>query len=197
MAREDDAIVGSLVALAKQVGVTCLLDIGCEDGYEAERIYEATGCNAIGIDADIKCEPDSPRVEFHHALIGATDCVGMTFYVNTASGLSSQIKRGDSSERVRHLPQWRLDTFCREHDIVPDALIIDTEGTTLDVLEGATGILDGIRLIYAEVQHEPMRPGMRPSEQVDDFLAARGMTRHIGLPSYRAGCQSNWTWVRK
>lgn len=196
MAREDDHIVGALATLCMDVGVTCLIDIGCEDGYEAEAVRKATQCRAIGIDADWKVEAESPRVEFYHALIGATDCVGMTFYTNLTAGLSTQYKRIDGKEQDKRYPQWRLDTWCREFDVKPDALIIDAEGATLDILEGAGDIVNMLKLVYAEVQHEPMRDGCRPAEQVDDFLAARGMTRHIGLPSYRAGCQSNWTWIR-
>jgi hypothetical protein len=171
--------------------------VGCESAYEADEIRKATGCRAIGIDADPKVEAESPHVEFHRALIGATDCVGMTFYTNVASGLSSPYFRpGESGQQAKHYPQWRLDTFCREYEISPDALIVDAEGAGLDVLEGCGALLDSLKVAYVEVNHT-LRPGTRPAEMCDALMAAHGMTRHEGLPSYCAGDQSNWTWVRK
>ena len=108
MAVEDDAVIGALVKLCQEMRITCLVDVGCEDAYEADEIRKATGCRAIGIDADPKVEAESPRVEFYHALIGATDCVGMTFYTTVKLGLSSLFYREASgSQQVKHYPQDR------------------------------------------------------------------------------------------
>ena len=176
--------------------ITCLVQVGAEDGYEANAIREAVyGCRAVAIEPDPKCKPVSPKLEFHEALIGATNSV-VEFYLNSVPGLSSQIPRYDGVEIRLTMPQQRLDTFCPKYGIVPDALIVDTEGTTLDVLEGCGSLIDGVRLIYAEVQAQEIRPGMRLLPEVEAFLAQRGFVWREGPPAYSVGAQGNYTWVR-
>lgn len=91
---------------------------------------------------------------------------------------------------------WRLDTFCAAYSIKPDALIVDTEGSGLDVLEGAGDLLDDVKLIYAELQNAVIRPGVRLRPEVESFLSVRGFTQHSELPTYDAGGQGNFTYVR-
>jgi FkbM family methyltransferase len=196
MPREEQHVVDALVSLCREIGPECLIQIGAEDGYEAMRIREATGCRVIAIDGDMRSRPASPYFEFHHLVIGKTDCFA-SFYVHATSGLSSTLARGDSNETRIQREEWRLDTFCEMHGgIRPDALIIDTEGTTMEVLEGCGALIDGVKLVYAECQNEMIRPGVSLFADVDRFLVEHGMTLREGLPSYDAGCQSNYTWVR-
>ena len=121
------------------------------------------------------------------------------FYGHSSPDLSSTIPREDGHERAETLHQYRLDTFCRTHGgIKPDALIIDTEGTTLDVLEGCGTLLDNMKVIYAECQTSDPRPSVRHVNDVDALLVAHGMTQHTKEPSYaRWQTQGNFTWVRK
>jgi len=195
MSRESDEIIAALVDLCKEIGVRCLVQIGAEDGWEAYCVHEAIGCRAVCIEGDPKCCRCSPRLEYHRCLIGATDCV-TDFYVHEQMGLSSTIPRNDGLEQHVAMEQYRLDTFCELSGITPDALVIDTEGTTMDVLEGASGVLAGVRLIYAEVQTREIRPGVSLLPEVDAFLAERGFVRREGLPAYDAGGQGNFCWVR-
>lgn len=195
MSHEEDHVVGALVDLFKAMNVTCLVQVGAGDGYEAHEIQKAIGCRAVAIEGDSRQPQHSTTVEYHQALIGATDC-NVNFYLNNTPDLSSECARGEG-EVLTVLPQQRLDTFCDTHGITPDALIIDTEGTTLDVLEGCGRYMDGIRAIYAECQVAPLRPGVRHVNEVAAFLEVRGFTRHHGLPSYGETCgQGNFTWVR-
>lgn len=196
---ESQETIDSLKDLCEVHGVTCLIQVGAEDGYESACISSAIGCVAIAIEGDSRHKPLDPDLEFHTVLIGATNCT-MPFYINRQDGLSTQIKRDDNKETTHNLRQYRLDTFCAIHDIEPDALIIDTEGTTLDVLEGCGGLLDDIRVIYAECQTTEMRPGIRMVGEVDKFLTARGFSQHSDPPSYwndETQAQGNYTWVRK
>ena len=195
MSREEDRVIGSLVLLCKQLGVTCVVQVGAENGYEADAIKQATGCRAVAIDPDPRCAPCSSAIEFHEALIGATNSV-VEFYLHPAPGLSGQLQRGSGGEIEVTMPQYKLSRFCRKYGITPDALIIDTEGTTLDVLEGADPLLGGVKLVYAECQTDMLKPGMRHVDDVDAFLTARGFTAHYGLPSYDCGTQGNYTWVK-
>ncbi len=196
MNHEASNVVEALSELCAKVDVTTLIQVGADDGYESNEIREFMSCRAIAIDGDTRCVPISPTLEFHHLLIGATDST-TPFYVHSTLGLSSELTRADGKEKKALLQQYRLDTFCEMHgDIEPDALIIDTEGTTLDVLEGCGELLDRMKLIYAEVQTYELRPGVRLIGEVDKLLVAHGMTQHDGLPSYDGGAQGNATWIR-
>lgn len=199
MASEEPHVVEALVDLCKSLNIRCVVQVGAEDGYEAweiKRAIEASGapCRAVGIDADPQTGPYRD-VEWHEALIGATDAPEAPFYLY-AKGLSSQVPRGEDEKRVT-LPMQRLDTFCWGIAATPDALIIDTEGTTLDVLRGATGILGQVRLIYAECSDGELRPGYRADiEQVEALLKPLGFAQRTGLPAYDAGGQGNYAWVK-
>lgn len=203
MAREKERIVYALADLCKKHQVGFLIQIGAEDGYEADCIGNITGCRVLAVEGDSQCSPCNPDLEYHHSLIGATNCV-MPFYCHKEPGLSSQINRKSvgghkDKETLVHLQQHRLDTFCSMNDLMPDALIIDTEGTTLDVLEGCGDLLENVKLIYAECQSYPIRPGIRPVSEVKKFLEIRGFQEHKELPSYCNGpddSQRNYTWIR-
>lgn len=195
MSRERDSVVSTLAALCKEMDIKCLVQVGAEDGYEADYVQKATGCRAVCIDADPKCCRCSTGIEYHRCMIGATDEV-KDFYVHEISGLSSALTRNDGNEMHIAVEQYRLDTFCATLGINPDALIIDTEGTTMAVLEGAGDVLDKVRLIYAEVQLSLIRPGVSLFPEVNEFLLAHGFVRRDGWPAYDAVTQGNVTWVR-
>lgn len=195
MSREEPHIVFALVDLCKQLGVRCVVQVGAEDGYEAEEIRKATGCQAVCFEPDPKCAPVSLGLGWHPIMIGATDCM-TNFYVHVTRGLSSQISRAGGLEEKVEMQQRRLDTFCLENGIAPDVLLVDTEGTTLDVLEGAGALLDAVRLVYAECQTHEIRLGMRLLPEVAAFLAAREFVQRTGAPAYDAGGQGNYCWVR-
>lgn len=196
MSREESHVVTALAALCKLLNIKCAVQIGAWDGYEVEVVRSTVPCRGVAIEGDTRSVPCSPGLEYHYALIGATNCV-MDFYLHPNAELSGQFPRGENSEEKVRLQQHRLDTFCEALGIKPDALIIDTEGSTLDVLEGCGAMLDSVNLVYAECQTYVMRPGIRPLADVDAFLAVRGLTRHHGLPSYSAGSQGNYTWARQ
>jgi FkbM family methyltransferase len=196
MSREEDHVVHALEKLCQLHQVKCLFQVGACDGYEAYAVANKTGCKTVLFEPDPLCSPMARGMDWQAVMVGATDCV-TTFYAHSTIGLSGQIARRDGAETAMQIKQTRLDTFCEQNDVWPDALIIDTEGTTLDVLEGCGDkILDGLKLVYAECQHSILRPGMRVVGEVNNLLVAHGMALRPGLPSYDAGVQANFTWIR-
>lgn len=187
--REQEHVILALTKLCREMGVTNLLQVGAEDGYEAYFIAEATGCSAHAIEADPKCAPFIAGLDFHRAYIGAENADKVPFYIHPISGLSSPLPRFTKNEKVRNYRMVTLDTFCANTGIKPDALIIDTEGTTLAVLKGATETLRKVKMIYAEVQNNDTK--------VAQFLAEQGFTFVSDSPSYTVETQSNWTWVKR
>lgn len=195
MSSEEPHVIAALIEVCRQQNVKTLIQIGAEDGYEGDCIRRALGCRVVCIEPDPKCGPCSHLLEWHEVVIG--DNNDMTnFYLNAARGLSSKVPRADSLEILAVMPQTRLDKFCRVHAIKPDALIIDVEGSTLDVLEGAGSLLEFINFIYAEVSHDKTRGERADADTADAYLKERGFRRSMELPTYSAGGQSNWTFLR-
>jgi FkbM family methyltransferase len=197
MSREEEHVVHALAELCQMYQVKVLFQVGACDGYEAYAVANKTQCKVVCFEPDPLCAPMARSLDWHAVMVGATNCV-TTFYAHGNRGLSSPIKRGDGEETEMRLRQTRLDTFCEKHEIWPDALLVDTEGTSLDVLEGCGDkILNGLRVVYAETQLTPFRPGMRVIGEVDAFLSVRGMSRSFSLPAYGAeDSQGNSLWVR-
>jgi FkbM family methyltransferase len=192
---EEPHVIAALIEVCRQSDVKALVQIGAEDGYEADCIRNALGCRAVCIEPDPKCGPCSSLLEWHEVLIGENNDV-TNFYINATSGLSSKVHRADSLEILAVMPQVRLDKFCRTHRIKPDALIIDVEGCTMDVLAGAGSLLDFVKVIYAEVTHDDSRGTRGMATDVDALLTGLGFRRSMELPTYSCGGQSNWTFLR-
>ncbi len=195
--REDPKIITALADLCKEHDVQCLIQIGAGDGYEASFIKNIIDCRAITIEANSIYSSCSPYIEFHHGIvIGASNSMA-NFFMHENAGLSGHFPRNDGKEKMVWAPQQSLEHFCAVHGgIKPDALIIDTEGSTMEVLEGCVKLLGDIKVIYAEVQNQEIRPGIRLVGEVDTFLTSHGMKKHEGSPSYDVGSQANMTWIR-
>jgi FkbM family methyltransferase len=71
----------------------------------------------------------------------------------------------------------KLDTWLgKEHPAPVHVLKLDTQGSELDVLRGAEGALQHIRLLEIEVEFNPIYDGQPLFGDVDRFLRARGFT---------------------
>lgn len=195
MSREEPHIIQALIDLFYKMRITCVIQVGAEDGYEADELRKATGCHAVCIEPDPKCDPVSTKLDWHEVIIGAENSI-VNFYINGSIGLSSKYPRSDAQEMLACMPQIRLDKFCEKHRIKPDALIIDVEGTSMDVLHGCGNLLDDIKIVYCEVCHDDSRGPDGLAVDVDAYLTERGFKRSMELPTYRAGGQSNWTFIR-
>jgi FkbM family methyltransferase len=187
-------VCDALVGLAKEYSVKCVVQIGAEDGYECNFIREQTECVAVAIDGDPKTSPCSALIRFCRGIIGGDNRMA-DFYINEQLGLSGKIGRGSREQHIA-VEQLTLDSFCESHGLAPDMLIIDTEGTALDVLSGGANVLKGVRVIYAEVQTREIRPGVSLLPSVDAFLVGHGFECRPGLPGYMADGQGNFTWVK-
>ena len=193
MSSESPEVVTALIKLCREYAVRTVLQVGAEDGYEADCIRRELGCRAVCIEPDTRCGPVSHLLEWHEVLIGDGDGV-TNFYLNSMSGLSSKVQR-HSCETLAQMPQMRLDAFCRRHDVKPDCLIIDCEGATLEVLRSAGPMLGFVSIVYCEIQHDDSH-GPRNDADVKALLESFKLRQHDAAPTYCAGSQSNWTFVR-
>ncbi len=189
---ESDEVVAALVkALGK---VRTVIDVGSGDGYEVSHI---NADRRIAIDAHPFIERDYPNVEYFNGAIAEFNGMA-TFYYGPGPGCSSLHDRGGESIEVY---TYRLDNFCHINDIplaTVDALIIDTEGTTFDVLVGAGDIVSKyVKYIYAEVQLQRLYPN-KLAYEIDRYLKCFGFhVDKVGMPSYESGPQANYLWTRR
>lgn len=183
--RESDEVIEAL--RQKLAGVRTCIHIGCGDAYELAKLDCVT---KIAIDAHpgikVMCEGMS------YFNIGIAEVEGKAeFWHGNDWGLSSLNDRGGQKYLIN---VTTLDDFVWTHRIKDvDALIIDTEGTTWQVLQGAKETLKGVKFVYAEVQHEQIYPAPRCKlvGEVTDLLAEYGLHPTDGLPSYLAMPQAN------
>jgi FkbM family methyltransferase len=68
-----------------------------------------------------------------------------------------------------------VDQYCRDHDIEPDFIKVDTEGGELQVLEGAGRQLDkGVLAVRCEVSFDRIFEGAAMFSDVHQFMLDRG-----------------------
>lgn len=119
-----------------------LLDVGAHVGY-----YTLLAARLVGSGGRVYAfEPNPRNCEFLRRHVAANGCANVRveeaavadtngvarFDFGTGSGTGHLAESG--AVEVRTL---RLDDFCHDHDVKPDAIKIDVEGAELDVLRGA------------------------------------------------------------
>lgn len=83
-----------------------------------------------------------------------------------------------------------LDAWCAEQGLTyVDAMKLDTQGSELGVLQGATALLDTVQLLEIEVEFNPMYEGQPLFGDVDAFLRDHGflLWRLDNLVHYSTG----------
>lgn len=160
-----------------------IVQVGCLDAYEARWVKDKMkNCSGvIGFEPNPNAR-DVEEIDFRRVAISNFNGKAMLSSVEH-SGLSSLNDRGGEKVEV---DVQTLDSALGGSDC--NVLIIDTEGTTLDVLEGAQESLKQCKLVIAEVQTEIR-------EQVKDYLSERGLEYMEGH-GYNCGPQANWFYAR-
>ena len=191
MAHESDEFVDELIAaLRTRCGESFVMyNVGSYDGYESKRVVVSIpGATVIAIDGNLAVD----GLSSYKAVIGATTGPS-TFYVVDNGPLSSNYQRDNGV--ATPCDEERLEDFISSRGLpAPDALFIDTEGTTMDVLLGCGDLLSGVRFICAETQESMLYPGGCLTADVDRFLVSHGFTRIPG--GYKGGGQANVFWAR-
>ena len=190
MPREHEEVIESLHS--KLVGVRTCIDVGSGDGYELSRLE----CQRkIAIDAHPEMVCGFPGIEFWN--LGIAEVSGKAeFWHGPMWGCSSLNDRGGTKYEIDVMT---LDEFIDSHKLTDvDALIIDTEGTTWQVLQGAKKLLETVKYVYAEVQLVELyrNPQCRLIDEVTEFLKKFSLHATQGLPTYNAYPQANILYVR-
>ena len=81
--------------------------------------------------------------------------------------------------RRERVPLVRLDHWAlREHIRAVDVIKIDVQGAELDVLRGASGLMQTLRAVYSEAQLTPLYDGAATFTDLDLFLRDQGFVLH-------------------
>ncbi len=67
-----------------------------------------------------------------------------------------------------------LDDVCDKHNIVPDCIKVDTQGTELDIFKGAKKSLSKVKFIELEVEFNPQYKNQPLFSNVDLYLREQG-----------------------
>lgn len=183
-------------SVAKAIAYYCpanpiVANVGADNGFEAGVIEELVPGAIV-----YRFEPcggaDDTRPRWNNLVIGATDGP-VTFYRMGDTALSSTYNRGGSTPEQRE--QVRLDTWARNNGLGRiDALFIDTEGSTLDVLAGAGDLLASVTFICAEVQTSKLYGDNALVSEVEEYLGRFNLVRVPG--GYPGGQQENRFYAR-
>jgi FkbM family methyltransferase len=127
-----------------------------------------------------------PKQRAYRYLIGEKDEPGAVLHVSSNNGLSSSIlplaKHREAWPNVSYIrdiimPSTSLPTFIGKEGLdlsEYEALIMDTQGSELTILRGATEILRQFRFIHVEVADFEAYAGCCLLSEMDDFMSNHG-----------------------
>ncbi len=156
-----------------------IIDVGSEEG-DFSALFAAGGLSVAVID------PSKPWMTQTLQTFAANDLPLPVAAFNgfagsvTREGEAGPAKAFYSLREHPHIQSITLDDFCAKHDLAPDAVTMDVEGSELDVLVGAEKLLRaGVTFwisIHEDVDpHHPLPSDvhrvMRGYEYRDQFLA--------------------------
>lgn len=182
---------GSDKALNRARGV---IHVGANTGQE-RGLYAAYGLKVIWVEpipevfdvlqSNIAEYPDQRAVR---ALLTDRSGETVTFHVSSNDGLSSSIFDFDqhkdiwpevTTSRSLELTTTTLAELIEHERVDPteyDALVMDTQGSELLVLQGAEQLLEGFSIIKTEAADFDSYKGCCLREDIENYLSARGFT---------------------
>lgn len=191
-----------------------VIDVGARWGVAP--IWDQLGdqCHTIGFEPDeAECSRlahlnrSHDRRRFVPVGLGATtgmatlyltrDHKGSSLYPPSNLAVSRHPGLADGHlEATEIIEVMALDDWCAQEGIAQiDAMKIDTQGSELDVLKGAAGMLQGVRLLEVEVEFNPLYEGIPLFWAVDQFLRSQGFVLWCfrDLAHYaQAGAPTDW-----
>jgi FkbM family methyltransferase len=171
-------------------GARGVIHVGANIGQERFE-YARHGLKVIWVEpipdifAELKANlADFPDQIAYNCLIAGRDGIKYEFHISDNEGSSSSIlepnlQHAKTWEKVSYsrsieLESVSLPTFIRKNGIDLesfDVLVVDTEGTELHVLKGATEILSHFRYIKCEAANFEIYSGASPLPDLDAFLS--------------------------
>jgi FkbM family methyltransferase len=187
-----------------------VFDVGANIGQSIENFRHYFACPAIH-----SFEPspqaflelrrrtmDVPDLALSNVALGARSGQHVFFESAAGSPMSSLLPPGSEcwgGGGIRDTLQVNLgtiDEYCAQHEIERiDILKIDTQGYDLEVIKGASAMLQmhSIHLIHMEIIFGDMYQGIPRMDEVYAYLADRGLVLVTFYPFYYWGEKASWT----
>ena len=169
-----------------------VLDVGARGGPDPRWDLLGQDCHVVGVEADpqeaerLSKERFPVRWSCLCAALGKADETPATLFVTRKPGCCSllppnseflaQFPYGENFRVEKTIPitLTTVDTLCAQQAITPDVLKLDTQGTELDILQGATRVLENVVMIESEVEFNPLYVGQPLFGDLDAYLRTRG-----------------------
>ena len=170
-----------------------VVDVGCRWGFADVWADLGDRCNAIGFDPDVEeCARLEQRYQGRDEVrivpvgLGAEPGKATLYVTEERAGTSLYPSTPDAFERhpavaagrveytttveLEALDDWTAGEGIERVDVIK----LDTQGSELDVLRGASRVLDAARAIEVEVEFNPLYEGQPLFGDVDRFLREHG-----------------------
>ena len=196
--------------------VKIAFEVGSRDLLDANEIADKYNCKVYSFE----CNPDCIReclknnTDDRVSLIQKAACEKdgkisfMAFDLNKYDnmGASSIYEIDFTSNRPVYDPDYgrkdvqktvevdacRLDTFCNEHNILPDAIFMDVQEAELDVLKSMGDLLNKVKYIVFEASNKSTYKGGCCFNDIDLFLKDKGFKyRSDNMPESQ---KNNFNW---
>ena len=190
----------------------CVFDVGANYGLHS-LLFLVHGVQVVSFEPNSMCheymrsleEPNDVKFSIEHSALGSWNGVIELCYPDTETWLGTtdpeRSREMSSKYRIRRMevPSMTIDSYVQRTGRVPDLIKLDTEGTELQVLDGATQTLDSVRpALILECWRNNLRDelwhlldGMAYS-LVELPLLSLDEASPIGLPAFRNSEASNF-----
>lgn len=124
-------------------------------------------------------------------------------WFKTASSLRPHTDRHKSTQGKQNIIEEKikvkcqtLNTYCDEKNITPDILLLDTQGSEFEILEGARNILKNVKGIILEYSTQPLYQEQHLLDEIVNLLDTNGFKLHKTVDLY-AGIHGEAYFVKK
>jgi hypothetical protein len=173
-----------LYQLIKQYNPNSFLDIGANNGeYALDILKEFPTIKVLSIEANTACESDLKNKNLNYIIACPSDKKEVkTFYktklAETNTG-NSLYKENTHLYTDEHLITEEIQTDTLDNilsgfkDITFDFVKLDTQGSELDILKGATNILNGVKIIICETDIAKYNENCPKQEEIVEYLNSK------------------------
>ena len=191
------------------------LHVGANKANERYQWETLRANRVIWVEADPAAIPDIewnlrglPDQEVHQALLGDKDDESSEFHVMSVRGANSMLPvLADGclgyipEENVTAMTMTRADTLLRKLDIAPgdlNALVVDVQGTELQVLQGLGDYIHRVKYVVAEYFEKPVYEGQTTVQDLVLFMVNMGcrLWAHRGVTGPARDAVGDFLFVR-
>jgi len=177
--------------------IDTILELGSRDGKDAVLLRDYFDAEVIAFECNPKQADvcgyrlrDEPNILFSD--LAVWDHTGtIPFYpvVNGNAGASSAFKADPAypyetyQQTEVEVPCVRLDEFCAQHEIEPDLICMDLQGSELAALRGMGSMLNAqnLRHIISEIQFSPVYQDAPTHSDLTEFLNPFGFEEALSI----------------